>query len=133
MDLLEKFEIGPLLRTFYVKLYSNAIECANQLAPGLPIYVASDTDFGKEMKDMTKYSIRVAASDNDTGPLHIDSNDNQGRGKSDFYLIFVDLYVMARAKCLSHGSSFGVFSLKMSGNTCEVENTKTDCLALNST
>lgn len=127
MDMANPFVITPLLEKLYIKLYSNAVECANQLRPGLPIYLASDTNFGNNMTHQ-QYSIRVAASQNDTTPLHIDSDDNYGKDPSDFYLIFIDLYIMAKAKCSSvSAGGFGSFPLRMSGNTCHLTHTKTVC------
>ena len=86
------------LRKLWFGMYTNALNCADQLAPGLPIFLASDTNFGIEMQKNTTYDIRVAASENQTA-LHIDSDANQGREQSDFYLVFTDIYIMARAKC----------------------------------
>ena len=130
MDMMETFELTDGLKKLYIKMYANAIECANQLSPGLPIFLASDSDFGIQMKNLTRYPIRVAASENDTAPpLHIDSNDNQGRNASDFYLVFIDIFIMASGKCLAHSSGFGSFPLRMNGITCELDHTKTECSA----
>ena len=96
-DMMDTYTI-TLLRKLWFKMYSNALNCADQLAPGLPIFLASDTNFGIEMQKNTTYDIRVAASENQTA-LHIDSDANQGREQSDFYLVFTDIYIMARAKC----------------------------------
>jgi len=133
MDLMETVEVGEKLKSLYVKVYSNAIECANNLTPGLPIYIASDTDFGEQMQTISNYSLRVAAAENSTGPLHIDNGRLVGRNPKDFYLLFLDLYIMERAKCLSYGSSFGMFPLHMRWNACSLDNRKNDCIASNVT
>jgi len=125
-DMMNTYTITPLLRKLWFKMYTNALNCADQLAPGLPIFLASDTNFGIEMKKNTTYDIRVAASENQTA-LHIDSDANQGREQSDFYLVFTDIYIMARAKCLAYGGGFGAFSTRMNGNTCTLHHAETKC------
>ncbi|KAL7536846.1 hypothetical protein ACHAWF_005589 [Thalassiosira exigua] len=128
LDMAEEVAYTEKVNLFLMQSFSNAVECADQMAPGLPIYLASDSGFGKYMQNISDYDIRVAAWDMDTDPPHIDSNANQGRDPSDFFLPFADVFIMARAKCLSHsGTGFGMFPLRMSGNSCVLVHTKTQC------
>jgi len=125
-DMMDTYTITPLLRKLWYKMFTNALNCADQLAPGLPIFLASDTNFGIEMQKNTTYDIRVAASENQTA-LHIDSNAYQGRDQSDFYLVFTDIYIMARAKCSAYGGGFGAFPTRMNGNKCNLHHAETKC------
>lgn len=131
LDMLETldFEAGGEMEAYLNGLYSNALACADRLAPGLPIYLASDSDFGGRMQNISSLPVRVAPPGNGVRPLHIDSDKHQGRDPSDFYLTFVDVFVMAKATCLSlGGTGFGMLSIRISGNTCEMTHTKTACV-----
>jgi hypothetical protein len=105
----------------------NGINCATQLKPGWPIYVASDSLY------VTRIALQYGRSKNSTivariadkETLHMDrgieflkASDNwKGRSPADFYGIFVDLYMMAGSQCLSYGlGGFGIWGAMLSNN-----------------
>lgn len=111
---------------------TNSINCAITLQlpskKALPVYFASDSDpalrfapfYGRSrgLKVVTR-----TPSNNDEDPLHIDkTKDWQDRPASDFYDVFVDLYLMGLGKCVSYGmGGFGQFaSLISQSPTCSM-------------
>jgi hypothetical protein len=101
------------LRKLWLNMYTNALSCA--------ILSIRYKLWYRDAKETT-YDIRVAVSENQTA-LHIDSDDNQGRYPSDFYLVFTDIYIMARARCLTYGGGFGALPTRMNSNTCTLHQT----------
>jgi hypothetical protein len=97
----------------------NAVNCASQLRPGGPIYFASDSLHALET--VRNYSqqndFRIITIENQE-PLHLDKGENWSqRYPSDFYSIFVDLYLMGMGRCLSFGQGgFGRYGLLLSYN-----------------
>jgi hypothetical protein len=116
--------------------FRNAVHCANQLLPGAPIYIASDAatvtkyavNYGREKAAASAAKkggtvIAVVArptSSNSTSPLHLDRGSDYlatgaqiiereaVRRPSDYYDIFVDLYLLARSECIAlHTGGFG--------------------------
>ena len=89
------------------------------------------------MQNVSQYPIRVGAQIGSEGagvPLHIDCDCNQGRDPADFYLLFVDMYIMSRAKCLSYSGGLGAFPIRMSdSNSCYMDARNTVCDPDNST
>lgn len=130
MDMTENNDITGKMKSFFLQKFSNAIACVEQQVPGLPIYLASDSKFRNYMQNVSTLPIRVPSSSETKGdPLHVDSDDNQGRDPSDFYQVFMDVYVMSQARCLSHSGGFGVFALRWNNNlTCEVAHAGKVCV-----
>jgi hypothetical protein len=117
--------------------FRNAVHCASQLLPGAPIYIASDAavvteyavSYGREKAAVsatkTKGATAIAVvarptSSNSTSPLHLDRGSDYlangaqileqevVRRPSDYYDIFVDLYLLARSKCIAlHTGGYG--------------------------
>ena len=91
----------------------NAVDCAAQLLPAKPIFFASDS------RKVTGFAIeygtvrvgRIVANINDSNPLHLDRGTNffapmdliSNRNASDFYSVFVDLFLLGNARCVTHG------------------------------
>ena len=125
------------------KFTSNALDCATELRPGLPIYFASDSS------DATKYALEIGhpasadtsnGSPGSTGPLirnKINSDTNlQPRvvaslpsqnppwhldkfigPPENFFDTFIDLYLMAEARCVTFSKGgFGSWALLIGGN-----------------
>lgn len=110
----------------------NAIHCALKLQQPtigkLPVYFASDSDqavrhaiyYGK------KHSVHVVTQpevDHSENSLHLDKTKNwKERHASDFFGIFIDLYLMSLGKCVAYGiGGFGKFaSLISSSPMCSV-------------
>jgi hypothetical protein len=95
----------------------NAINCASQLRPGGPIYFASDSrEATKSMERWRKEQGKpVVTIVHETEALHLDKAASQR--PSDYYNIFVDLYLLANADCISHGQGgFGRFGVLLSRN-----------------
>ena len=104
----------------------NGINCANNLRPGAPIFFASDslnaTLFAKRYAQRKGAHLHTHAH-NPNPPLHIDRcKDWQQRPSSDFYDTFVDLYLIALAKCVSFNKGgFGHWGLLIGGNvSCHI-------------
>jgi hypothetical protein len=100
---------------------TNAVKCALQLHPLGPIYFASDS------KDATNYvietmkvshGVNVKALKRDYDPLHLEKTPNwRNHSISDFYDTFVDLYLLALARCLSYNvGGFGQWAVWISGH-----------------
>jgi hypothetical protein len=101
----------------------NAVHCASQLRPGFPIYFASDSSVAaaaiKQYVIDTKRPVVVV--DHPGELLHMDRVQvGNGTKVEDLYPIFVDLYLMGNANCISHGDGgFGRYGLMLSSNpTC---------------
>jgi hypothetical protein len=95
----------------------NAIDCASQLRPGGPIYFASDSrDATKDVERWRKQQGKpIVTIVPETEALHLDKATSQR--PSDYYNIFVDLYLLANADCISHGQGgFGRFGVLLSRN-----------------
>jgi hypothetical protein len=128
----------------------NAVNCAVQLAEKTttetPIFFASDLaemtrraiDYGQE------HRIQVVGRVNVSETMHLDrgrnflgySDDWKGRPASDFYDTFVDLYLLALAKCSSFGTGgYGSWGAVIGPNSgCSpINHRKQRCNALAST
>jgi hypothetical protein len=120
-------------------MIGNSINCASMLKPGWPIYFASDST--NTTTNALRYATRQNASmvfrKTDTDPLHLDrgneflerSNGWRNNTASDFYSVFIDLYLLANSGCSSIGvGGFGHWGSRLSYNaTCLVRHSKTTC------
>jgi hypothetical protein len=108
------------------QLTINALNCASQLRPGGPFYVASDTPFAMEValaygrqKNVTVVS-RSNSERNE--PLHIGHHEVNAthNSVSDFYDTFVDMYIISMTRCVAFGKGgYGRWGLLMGyDNTC---------------
>ena len=73
---------------YFAHKYDNAIACLQDISneTELPIYLASDSKFGKSYYEHSSLPIRISNLGLRKGdPLHIDSDSYQGRDPSDFY------------------------------------------------
>jgi hypothetical protein len=107
----------------------NSINCALQMQQpkltgnSLPVYFASDSDkalrFGIMYGKTFKVDVVSREAKYGKNPLHIDkTSDWQVRPPTDFFEVFIDLYVMALSKCVTYGmGGYGRFASLMSGNT----------------
>ena len=104
------------------KVAVNAVNCASMLRPGGPVYFASDSTFAvKTVQDYAKTNDYPIVTIQNQEPLHLDKAGNWStRHPSDFYSIFVDLYLMGMGRCVTFGQGgFGRFGLLLSYNaTC---------------
>jgi hypothetical protein len=103
-----------------ISMYAiNAVNCASQLRPGGPIYFASDSLHAlASVRNYSKQNgYRIITIENQE-PLHLDKGENWSqRHPSDFFSIFVDLYLMGMGRCLSFGQGgFGRYGLLLSYN-----------------
>ena len=84
---------------------ANALRCASQLRPGMPIFFASDSDKAAAYAKIygSNHSARVEThTPNPNPPLHLDKcKDWKRRPKSHFYDTFVDLYLLALGGCVT--------------------------------
>jgi hypothetical protein len=119
--------------------FRNAVNCASELAPGLPILISSDSEsvaeyarqYGQQaaaavaLKQKEKGATAVAVvarPPSNSTPLHLDrgrdylaaevtlaSIEEEGqRRPSDYYDVFVDLYLLANSRCIAlHTGGFG--------------------------
>jgi hypothetical protein len=143
------------VRSLYVRDHSNnefitqnAVNCATNLRPDdSPIYVASDSptvvakavEYGQSvpLSSQQHRRRRVVGRLNGTTPLHIDrgadfrskSTDWQNRPPSDFYDVFVDLYLLGLSSCVARNvGGYGKWGRRLSFNhSCTVEYHRTVC------
>jgi hypothetical protein len=102
----------------------HAVECAAALRPNVPIYFASDSKvaidtirdyFVTSRHDGNQPTVITSADDKEKEALHIDKETDWETKPSDYYATFVDLLMMANARCLSYGQGgFGLFAALMS-------------------
>lgn len=121
---------------WYIQLFTeNALACATQLRPGVPIFFASDstvaTEYalkvGQEKNVTSKKTIFdnqpvaeavakgvVASIPDPNPPWHLDTMIGP---VEKFYDTFVDLYLMALAGCVTYGKGgYGHWALLIGGN-----------------
>lgn len=113
--------------TSIAKFAINAVNCASQLRPGGPVYFASDSLYaiGTVRNYSKEHGYKIVTIENQE-PLHLDKDDLETeRQPSDYYSIFVDLYLMGMGHCFSYGQGgFGRYALLLSYNaTCSRRHT----------
>jgi hypothetical protein len=99
----------------------NAVNCASNLRPGGPVYFASDSKYAVEAAlKYGKETNRTIVSYDGPDPLHIELQW-KNHSVSEFYSVFVDLYLMGKGRCIASGKGgFGSYALLMSYNsTCK--------------
>jgi len=100
----------------------NVANCGSELRPGGPVYFASDSKVAVEAAvAYGKENNRTIVAFDGPEPIHIEK-EWQGRKVSEFYSIFVDLYLMGNGRCVAFGrGGFGRYALMMGYNsTCEL-------------
>jgi hypothetical protein len=99
----------------------NAVNCASNLRPGGPVYFASDSKYAVEaaLKYGKETNRRIVSYDGPE-PLHLELQW-KNHSVSEFYSVFVDLYLMGNGRCIAHGrGGFGKYALLISYNSsCE--------------
>jgi hypothetical protein len=121
-----------------VSIVTNAINCALTLHPGLPIYVASDSqhlvnflaskiDLVANAATDTTSIPRIIGWVQEDEPLHLDGPID--RHPSDFYQTFADLMLLSMSCCTAYGvGGYGRLALSLSYNTsCYINYDKTPC------
>ena len=101
----------------------NALNCLSNLRPGGPFFFSSDSahardvavNYGREKH--TPIRARVDAP----APIHLDKvNDWKNTRPSEFFDIFVDLYIMSMGRCISYNmGGFAKWAQLISGNNFE--------------
>jgi hypothetical protein len=121
-------------------MVQNGVNCASQIMPGAPIYVASDSrnasvaavQYGKQVGG------RVVTRLSEKDPLHIDRGINfltpgstewKDHQASDFYDIFVDLYLLAGGKCTAFNiGGYGRWANVLSQDlSCAIDHRRNTC------
>ncbi|KAI2497845.1 hypothetical protein MHU86_16628 [Fragilaria crotonensis] len=100
----------------------NAINCASNLRPQGPIYVASDS---KCVVDhilgniAPRKTTKIVALKRDYEPLHLEKASKwRDRQASEYYDTFVDLYLIALSSCVTYNiGGFGEWGLWISRNS----------------
>lgn len=120
----------------------NAIHCARSMRPGWPIFIASDSVNTTQAAVAygQRHNLTVVARQAERDPLHLDrgrdflvkSEDWKGRPASDFYDVFVDLYLLVHSRCVAHGSGgFGSWASLVAGTQdCAVNHRYQNCSAV---
>ena len=104
----------------------NALNCVSSLRPGGPFFFSSDSAYAKEVAiEYGKERNAVVVARTDTAPpLHLDLvEDWKARDPSEFYDVFVDLYLMSMGHCMSYNmGGYGKWGLLLSGRdfTCNI-------------
>ncbi len=103
----------------------NSINCISHLRPGGPFFFASDSAYAREVAmEYGKFrNIPVATRLHEKDPLHMDLKPSQPTSPSDYYAVFVDLYIISMGECLAYNmGGFGKWGLLLSGRnfTCTV-------------
>ncbi|GAX25006.1 hypothetical protein FisN_2Lh289 [Fistulifera solaris] len=103
----------------------NSLNCISHLRPGGPFFFASDSAYAREVA--VEYgksrNTPVATRLHDKDPLHMDLKPSQPTSPSDYYAVFVDLYIISMGECLAYNmGGFGKWGLLLSGRnlTCTV-------------
>jgi hypothetical protein len=104
---------------------ANAVNCTSGLSQGGPIFFASDSKDATSaaMRYGEKQHVLVISRIGEREPVHLDKAQHwQERTPSDYYDTFVDLYLLAMAKCVTFGvGGFGRWASYMSFNsTCSM-------------
>jgi hypothetical protein len=129
------------------RMMHNSINCASTMRPGWPIYFAADSS--NATKHAVQYAqivknVSIAFRQSDVEPLHLDrgrsggssgdaiikaSNGWRNNTASDFYDVFVDLYMLANSACSTTGiGGFGKWAARMSFNaSCIVRHDRNQC------
>jgi hypothetical protein len=120
----------------------NALNCASTLRPGYPIYVASDSTqvIRMAMEYGQSKGATVVARTDEHEPLHLDRgaaflNHRNRRGAwqdhsaSQYYDVFIDLYLLGDSECLTHGyGGYGRLGSLLSYNqTCSINHMEEIC------
>jgi hypothetical protein len=83
----------------------NAINCATELYPGVPVFFASDHTYSTlaAVKYGEEKKAHVVSRRQDQPPLHLDGAENiENRRPQEFYDTFVDLYLMGMSRCVTY-------------------------------
>ena len=116
------------MKSFSMKMSSNAINCGHFLSPGLPVLLLSDSHHVTNFWNSTgtksvreNANVTVLAVNRPKEPPHIDRDDGwPGSKPSDFFSVFEDILMMGGSKCVAHGiGSFGSFGSGLIGNRCK--------------
>lgn len=107
----------------------NALNCASMLQPGGPIVFSSDHTLSTEIALAYGYQQNtiVVCRKQVQQPLHLDKADHiLHRKPSEFYDVFVDLYLMGMSRCLTYNrGGFGTWALLIGYNSTCFYNQKT--------
>jgi hypothetical protein len=117
----------PLAEQYVGPTAVNAVNCASQLVSATEggaidkVLFLSDSD--EAVQAVERYRQRQnlpvvttnGLHDSSADPLHLDKA--QSRVAADYYRVFVDLYLLANAQCVSHGQGgFGRFGVLLSND-----------------
>ena len=102
---------GKVSEEDLIKRAINSVNCASWLRPGGPVYFASDSKVaGEAVQKYASQTNRSIVSLDGPEALHLDKEND--RPPSDFYPVFVDLYLMGSGRCVSFGrGGFGRYGL----------------------
>ncbi|KAL3939290.1 MAG: hypothetical protein SGARI_001426, partial [Bacillariaceae sp.] len=84
----------------------HAVDCAEDMSPGVPIYFASDSKVAVDavreygVRHTEKTIVTFASDDNGKEALHLDKPTDYETQPSDYYATFVDLFILANGRCL---------------------------------
>lgn len=101
------------------KFTTNALACATQIRPNVPIFFTSDSSFATkyaiQYDTMQQHNITVVSSIPDPNPpWHLDSFLGP---INNFYDTFIDLYLIALAGCVTYSKGgYGHWGLLIGGN-----------------
>jgi hypothetical protein len=87
---------------------TNALNCASKLQPGAPIFFASDSHVAvlsaRKMAEDNNGNRHIVTFDYEQEAIHLDKKDQWTSGNiADFFPTFVDMLIMAEAKCMAMG------------------------------
>lgn len=108
---------------------TNAVNCASELMPGVPIYFASDSAKAKEeVRAYATETNRSVIAFTDMEPVHLDDASSE-HTVPDYYPIFVDMYIMAYGRCIAYGvGGYGKWTNLMSSSVaCATSHTYRKC------
>lgn len=118
-----------------LNIIEHALSCAATSSPGLPIYIATDSHLATNhvilQNEATRNTFnnssyeaavtRIVGAIHHRDPLHLDEQHTQhhhSRKPSDYYHIFVDLWLLGMSKCSAVGvGGFGRLGLNLSSNS----------------
>ena len=124
----EKGLLVGTYKDFAVTIATHAIDCAHHISPETinSIYFMSDSNdtvaamIGKE-SPFAGSGVSIASTYSASEKaLHIDRQHSPN--VSDYYGVFVDLFLASQAQCVSYGiGNYGILVAKISGTNCTIQ------------
>jgi hypothetical protein len=122
----DKIILTGSYKDFAVNIATHAIDCAHFISQNDAIYFFADSSETMAFMTGTESpfagsSVSIASSYTESAKvLHIDRQPDHN--VSDYYGIFVDIFMASQAQCVSYGiGNYGLLAAKISGTNCTIQ------------